>query len=58
MSLRELMIEYILFAFSEEELQERFMVDPEDLPTVSDLDLLEMYDMTLLSEINNDHSVD
>ena len=51
MSLRELMIEYILFAFSEEELLQRFQVSEEDLSSISDLDILEIYDKTLLVEV-------
>lgn len=51
MSLRELMIEYILFAFDEEELMQKFQVNEEDLASISDMDLLEIYDQTLLSPV-------
>jgi len=51
MSLRELMIEYILFAFDEEELMQKFQVNEEDLANISDMDLLEIYDQTLLSPV-------
>lgn len=51
MSLRELMIEYILFAFEEEELMQKFQVNEEDLASISDMDLLEIYDQTLLSPV-------
>ena len=51
MNLRELMIEYILFAFSEEELMQKFQVTEEDLNSIGDVDLLEIYDQTLLSPV-------
>lgn len=44
MTLRELIIERILFAESEEALREYFMVDPEKLQDLSDLDLFELYE--------------
>ena len=53
MNLRELMIEYILFAFDNEGLMERFSITEEELTSVSDIDLLEIYDMTLMVEIND-----
>mgnify|MGYP000093018978 FL=1 len=53
MTIRELMVEYILFAFSEEELLTKFQVSEEELPSLSDLDLLEIYDKTLLTEIKD-----
>ena len=51
LSLRELMIEYILFAFTDEELMEKFQVLDEELEDLSDQDLLEIYDQTLLTPI-------
>ena len=48
MSLRELMTEYILFAYTEEELLQRFHVSEQELPTLTDIDLLEIYDQTLI----------
>ncbi len=51
MSLRELMIEYILFAFDEQELMEKFQVTEDELPDIADVDLLEIYDQTLLSPV-------
>lgn len=48
MSLRELMTEYIMFAFTEEELTTHFHISEEELNDISDEDLLEMYDQTLL----------
>ena len=53
MTIRELMIEYILFAFTEEELQSMFHVSEEELPDLADVDLLEIYDQTLLSPIQD-----
>jgi hypothetical protein len=48
MSLRELMIEYILFAFSIEELATKFSLTEEELVGLADIDLLEIYDTTLM----------
>jgi hypothetical protein len=48
MSLRELVTEYIMFAFSDEELAEQFHITEEELQDISDEDLLEIYDQTLL----------
>lgn len=47
MGLRELITEYILFAFSEEELLKNFQLTEEELLELCDVDLLEIYDMTL-----------
>ncbi len=58
MSLRELMIEYILFAFTQEQLMEKFMIAEHELKEISDEDLLEVYDKTLLTEIESDYSLD
>ena len=44
MTLRELIIERILFAESERALRKYFMVDPENLQDLSDLDLFELYE--------------
>lgn len=51
MTLRELMIEYILFAFEEEELLQKFHVSEDELADLADVDLLEIYDQTLLAPI-------
>jgi hypothetical protein len=53
MTMRELITEYILFAFSDEELMERFNVLANELQDLPDLDLLEIYDMTLMLEIED-----
>ena len=45
------MIEYILFAFSERELMLKFQISEDELPTLADVDLLEIYDQTILSPI-------
>ncbi len=58
MSLRELIIEYILFAFTPEQLMEKFMIAENELKEISDEDLLEVYDKTLLTEIESDNSLD
>lgn len=51
MTLRELMTEYILFAFGDEELMEKFQITAGELEDLSDIDLLEVYDQTLLSPV-------
>ena len=51
MNLRELMIEYICFAFSDEELQDLFQITDDELADLSDMDLLEIYDQTLLTPV-------
>lgn len=51
MTLRNLMIEYILFAFSEQELIDKFQITEEELSNLVDVDLLEIYDQTLLTPI-------
>ena len=51
MNLRELMIEYICFAFSEEELMAQFQITDDELALLTDVDLLEIYDQTLLSPV-------
>jgi hypothetical protein len=51
MDIRELIIEYILFAFDGETLMDKFQVLPQELESLSDVDLLEIYDNTLLSPV-------
>jgi hypothetical protein len=51
MDLRFLMKEYILFAFSDEELMEKFQVTEDELDDLPDIDLLEIYDQTLLTPV-------
>ena len=51
MDLRSLMIEYILFAFSDEELMEKFQITEDEVHCMADVDLLELYDQTLLSPV-------
>ena len=58
MTLRELITEYILFAFTDEQLMERFNVLASELQDLPDLDLLEIYDMTLMTEIESDYTMD
>ena len=50
MNLRELIIEYILFAYDEQRLLERFQITEGEIASLSDVDLLEIYDTTLLFE--------
>ncbi len=51
MTIRELMIEYICFAFTDHELQDLFHVTDAELADLSDVDLLEIYDQTLLMPV-------
>lgn len=51
LTLREMMVEYILFAFTEEELMDKFQVSEEEIPSLSDVDLLELYDQTILTPV-------
>jgi hypothetical protein len=51
MNLRELMIEYILFANDDNALMNEFQVLESELPELSDIDLIEIYDKTLLAEL-------
>jgi hypothetical protein len=51
MTLRELMTEYILFAFDEQELMQKFQITEDELADMSDIDLLEIYDQTLLTPV-------
>ena len=51
MTIRELMIEYICFAFTDEELQDLFQITDDELADLSDMDLLEIYDQTLLMPV-------
>lgn len=55
MTIRELITEYILFAFTEDELRDQFHISEDELQDISDEDLLEIYDQTLLFHtIKND----
>ena len=58
MTLRELMTEYILFAFTEEELMSEFQITEDEVFDLADGDLLELYDKTLLMEIKDDTCTD
>lgn len=51
LTIRELMVEYICFAFTEKELMDKFHITEEEVAELSDEDLLELYDQTLLSPI-------
>ncbi len=45
------MTEYILFAFDEQELMQKFQITEDELADMSDIDLLEIYDQTLLTPV-------
>lgn len=49
------MIEYILFANDDNALMNEFQVLASELPDLSDTDLLEIYDKTLLTPIQEDY---
>lgn len=52
MTLRQLILERIFFAFSDEELQDMFDIHPDEVEALSDIDLLELYEETILSGSN------
>jgi len=52
LTLKQLIVEYILFAFTEDELQEKFHITEDELVNLCDVDLLEIYDQTLLTPID------
>ena len=54
LTIRELMVEYILFAFTEEQLMEKFQITEEEVSNLADEDLLELYDQTLLTPIEHE----
>ena len=54
LTLRELITEYILFAFTEEELMAKFQITEDEVYTLTDVDLLEIYDQTLLTPIERE----
>lgn len=56
MTLRELICEYVLFAWDEEGLMKHFSITEEEVYDLADEDLLELYDKTLLMEIRYEDS--
>ena len=50
-TMRELMVEYILFCNDDGELIEKYMITPSEIPDLPDEDLLEIYDQTLLDDL-------
>lgn len=51
MNLRDLMIEYILFAFDNSTLIRDFGITEDEVEGLADIDLLELYDQTLLTPV-------
>ena len=51
-TMREMMVEYICFAFDDDQLMNKFHVTEEELSNLSDVDLLEIYDQTLLGPMD------
>lgn len=47
------MTEYILLAFSDEDLQASFQLTSEEVAELSDVDLLELYDQTFLFNVED-----
>lgn len=54
MGIRELMLEYIMFAYDDDTLMEMYQITEEELKGLSDVDLLEIYDTTLLGVCNGE----
>ena len=54
MTLREMITEYILFAFDDEGLMKHFQITEEEVFDLADEDLLEIYDKTLMMEISDE----
>lgn len=53
MTLREMITEYILFAFDDGGLMKHFQITEEEVFDLADEDLLEIYDKTLMMEISD-----
>lgn len=51
MDLRNLLIERILFAVTEEELDRRFQIGEEEIYNMSDLDLFELYEAVVVEAV-------
>lgn len=51
LTLREMMVELILFSYDEEDLLRLFQLTEREVSGLADQDLLELYDQTLLREI-------
>lgn len=50
MSLRKLLTERVLFALSPEELEEQYHVTEEEVESMTDLDLFELYESIYLDQ--------
>lgn len=48
-TIRELMVEFILFSVDEDVLLSEYALTPGEVNDLSDIDILELYDKTLLS---------
>lgn len=55
LTIRELMVEYILFCYDEDTLMCEQGLTEADVANLSDIDLLELYDQTVLSPIGYIH---
>ena len=51
MNLRELIIDRVLFTVTEEELHRRFQTTEDELSEMSDLDLFELYEETVIGVV-------
>ena len=47
------MVEYILFANTDEDLMKHYQITEEELSNLCDADLIEIYDQTLLSPVHD-----
>ena len=52
MDLRQLITQYILYAVSDEELQQEFQLTEDEVVGLSDIDLLELYDKVMYEPTN------
>ncbi len=53
LTLRELIIERIFFAFAADDLEDMFGISGDEVEQLSDLDLLELYEETIFSQSND-----
>lgn len=51
MTLRDMLVEYIYFAYTPEDLAAKFGIFKDELEGLADVDLLEIYDQTLLGVV-------
>ena len=52
MNLRDLIIERILYATTDEQLESMFDISEDEMTTLSDLDLLELYEEVIIEKFD------